>query len=101
VLLHKAALEQHLKDRLGRLFAVCYDLPLYDVTSVYFEGEAIRNPQAQRGYSRDHRPDCKQVNLALIVTREALLESAASAMSGRAESRCTRPSSLLRWIRHR
>ncbi len=69
---HKAALEQHLKDRLGHLFAIQYDLLLYDVTSTYFEGEAARNPQAQRGYSRDHRPDCKQVNLALVVTREGL-----------------------------
>jgi len=69
---HKAALEQHLKHRLGELFAIQYDLLLYDVTSTYFEGEAARNPQAQRGYSRDHRPDCKQVNLALVVTREGL-----------------------------
>ena len=69
---HKAALEQHLKDRLGQLFAIQYDLLLYDVTSTYFEGEAARNAQAQRGYSRDHRPDCKQVNLALVVTREGL-----------------------------
>jgi len=69
---HKAALEAHLKDRLGQLFAIQYDLLLYDVTSTYFEGEATRNPQAQRGYSRDHRPDCKQINLALVVTREGL-----------------------------
>ena len=69
---HKAALEQHLKARLGELFEVQYDLLLYDVTSTYFEGEAAKNPQAQRGYSRDHRPDCKQVNLALVVTREGL-----------------------------
>ena len=41
---------------------------LYDVTSTYFEGEAAANPQAQRGYSRDHRPDCKQVCIALVVT---------------------------------
>jgi len=69
---HKAALEQHLKARLGALFQVQYDLLLYDVTSTYFEGEAAQNPQAQRGYSRDHRPDCKQVNVALVVTREGL-----------------------------
>lgn len=69
---HKEALAQHLKDRLGRLFAVQYDLLLYDVTSTYFEGEAADNPEAQRGYSRDHRPECKQVNLALVVTREGL-----------------------------
>ena len=41
---------------------------LYDVTSTYFEGQAEANPQAQRGYSRDHRPDCKQVCIALVVT---------------------------------
>jgi hypothetical protein len=61
---HKAALEQHLKNRLGELFDLDYDLLLYDVTSTYFEGQAEKNPQAQRGYSRDHRPDCKQVNIA-------------------------------------
>jgi transposase len=41
---------------------------LYDVTSTYFEGQAEGNPQAQRGYSRDHRGDCKQVCIALVVT---------------------------------
>lgn len=69
---HKAALEQHLRARLGELFALDYDLLLYDVTSTYFEGEAAANPLAQRGYSRDHRPDCKQVNIALVVTREGM-----------------------------
>jgi len=69
---HKAALEEHLKTRLGALFALDYDLLLYDVTSTYFEGLAMANPQAQRGYSRDHRPDCKQVNIALVVTRGGL-----------------------------
>jgi transposase len=66
---HKAALEFHLKQRLGELFELEYDLLLYDVTSTYFEGEAQRNGQAQRGYSRDHRPDCKQVCIALVVSR--------------------------------
>jgi len=66
---HKEALERHLKERLGTLFALDYDLLLYDVTSTYFEGLAAANPQAQRGYSRDRRPDCKQVNIALVVTR--------------------------------
>ena len=69
---HKDALEQHLRARLGELFALDYDLLLYDVTSTYFEGEAATNPLAQRGYSRDHRPDCKQVNIALVVTREGM-----------------------------
>ncbi|HYS20638.1 MAG TPA: IS1634 family transposase [Gemmatimonadales bacterium] len=69
---HKPALEQHLVARLGELFALDYDLLLYDVTSVYFEGLAETNPLAQRGHSRDHRPDCKQVCLALVVTRDGM-----------------------------
>jgi len=72
VLPHKPALEKHLKERFTTLFDVRYDLLLYDVTSTYFEGEAVGNPQAQRGYSRDHRPDCKQVCIGLVVTREGL-----------------------------
>ena len=56
-------------ERLGQLFDLEYDLLLYDVTSTYFEGLAEGNPQAQRGYSRDHRPDCKQVCIALVVAR--------------------------------
>ena len=66
---YKAALEKHLKEKLGSLFELDYDLLLYDVTSTYFEGEAADNPLALRGYSRDHRPDCKQVNIALVVSR--------------------------------
>lgn len=65
---HKAALEAHLSQRCGELFAVENEVLLYDVTSTYFEGQAEANPQAQRGYSRDHRPDCKQVLIALVVT---------------------------------
>lgn len=69
---HKRALEQHLKQRLGELFSLDYDLLLYDVTSTYFEGLANANPQAKRGHSRDHRPDCKQVCIALVVTRQGI-----------------------------
>ncbi len=69
---HKVALEQHLVKRLGELFDLSYDLLLYDVTSTYFEGLANANPLAQRGHSRDHRPDCKQVCIALVVTREGM-----------------------------
>jgi transposase len=68
LLVHKAALEAHLSKRCGDLFAVQNEVLLYDVTSTYFEGQAEANPQAQRGYSRDHRPDCKQVCIALVVT---------------------------------
>ena len=67
---HKAKLEQHLKQRYGELFAAEFDVLLYDLTSSYVEGQAERNPMMQRGYSRDHRPDCKQVVIALIVNAE-------------------------------
>lgn len=66
---HKAELETFLKNRFGELFGLEYDLLLYDVTSTYFEGQAKANPQAQRGYSRDHRGDCKQVCIGLVVSR--------------------------------
>ena len=68
LLAHKATLEAHLSKRCGELFAVQNEVLLYDVTSTYFEGLAEGNPQAKRGYSRDHRPDCKQVCIALVVT---------------------------------
>jgi transposase len=69
---HKEALESFLRDRLGELFDLDYDLLLYDVTSTYFEGQAAGNPMAKRGHSRDHRPDCKQVCIALVVTRDGM-----------------------------
>jgi transposase len=69
---HKDGLQQHLKDRLGRLFDIEYDLFLYDVTSTYVEGEHQGSELCQRGYSRDGRPDCKQVCIGLVVTREGL-----------------------------
>ena len=67
---HKAALEKHLRERLGELFELKCELLLYDVTSTYFEGDAAGNPLAQRGYSRDSRPDRPQVCLGLVVTEE-------------------------------
>ena len=70
VLPHKEELEKHLKERVGSLFNLDYDLFLYDVTSTYFEGEAAGNPLAERGYSRDHRGDCKQVLIGLVVTKD-------------------------------
>jgi transposase len=69
---HKDALEQHVKNRLGEMFDLSYEILLYDVTSTYFEGQAQGNVLAQRGYSRDQRPDCKQVNIALVATKEGL-----------------------------
>src|SRR5271166_5087254 len=63
-------IENALKERLGTLFQLDYDLLLYDLTSTYFEGLAEENDLAQRGYSRDHRSDCQQVVLALVLSRE-------------------------------
>ncbi|MDI6809972.1 MAG: IS1634 family transposase [Candidatus Eisenbacteria bacterium] len=72
LLVHKDDLQKHLKQRMGELFHISYDILLYDVTSSYFEGMVSRNPQAQHGYSRDSRPDCKQVCIGLVVTKEGI-----------------------------
>jgi len=69
---HKEAIEKHLKQRLGDLFDLKYDLLLYDITSTYFEGECAGNPMAKRGYSRDSRPDCPQVCIGLVVTTDGI-----------------------------
>lgn len=67
---HKRALEQHLKQRYGELFQASFDVLLYDLTSSYVEGAAEANPLLKRGYSRDHRADCKQLVIALVVNPE-------------------------------
>lgn len=67
---HKEELFGHLQERWKNLFAVSFDVLLYDLTSTYVEGEAELNPKARRGYSRDGRPDCKQVVVALVITPE-------------------------------
>jgi transposase len=67
---HKTKLEQHLKQRYGELFGAEFDVLLYDLTSTYIEGAAEKNPMMRRGYSRDHRPDCEQMVIALIVNNE-------------------------------
>jgi transposase len=66
----KTKIEQHLKQRYGELFQAEFDVLLYDLTSTYVEGAAEENPLMRRGYSRDHRPDCEQLVLALIVNQE-------------------------------
>jgi transposase len=70
ILPHKTKLERHLKDRYGELFGAEFDVLLYDLTSTYVEGAAEKNPMMCRGYSRDHRPDCEQMVIALIVNSE-------------------------------
>lgn len=67
---HKNRIEGHLKQRYGELFGAQFDVLLYDLTSSYVEGAAEANPLMRRGYSRDHRPDCKQLVIALVVNVE-------------------------------
>jgi transposase len=70
ILPHKTKLERHLKQRYGELFSAEFDVLLYDLTSSYVEGAAEKNSMMRRGYSRDHRPDCEQMVIALIVNSE-------------------------------
>jgi transposase len=69
---HKDELCGHLQKCYGELFGCSFDFLFYDLTSTYFEGSAKENPQAKRGYSRDGRPDCPQVCIGLVTTREGL-----------------------------
>jgi len=68
ILEHKAELFVWLRQKWAELFAADFEVLLYDLTSTYFEGEMEGNEKARRGYSRDHRPDCLQVVIALVVT---------------------------------
>ncbi len=63
-------MEQHLKHEYGELFEAQYEVLLYDLTSTNVEGAAEANPMMRRGYSRDHRSDCEQLVIALIVNNE-------------------------------
>ncbi|MGH7275488.1 MAG: IS1634 family transposase, partial [Candidatus Rokuibacteriota bacterium] len=68
----RARIEQALAARERTLFNLDDTIYLYDLTSTYFEGQCPRNPQAKRGYSRDHRPDCKQVVIGLVLDRDGV-----------------------------
>jgi len=69
---HKEKLTQHLLKRYESWFGVGFEFLLYDVTSTFFEGQVLGNTKAARGYSRDSRPDCKQVCIGLVVSPEGL-----------------------------
>jgi transposase len=69
---HKDVLCRHLQNRYGEMFNTTFDFLFYDITSTYFEGTTDGNPQAKRGYSRDSRPDCPQVTIGLVATKEGL-----------------------------
>ena len=85
---HKQELFAYLRQRWQDLFGVQFDILLYDLTSTYFEGEVEETPKAKRGYSRDHRPDCLQVVLALVITPERL-PLAYEVMDGNTSDRTT------------
>ena len=68
VLDHKQELFVYLKQKWADLCRADFEVLLYDPTSTYFEGEMEQNPKARRGYSRDGRPDCVQLAIALVVT---------------------------------
>jgi transposase len=68
VLEHKQELLVWLQQKWADLFHADFEVLLYDLTSTYFEGEMEQNPKARRGYSRDKRPDCLQLVIALVVT---------------------------------
>jgi transposase len=85
---HKAELFQHLRQRWQDLFVTHFDVLFYDLTSTYFEGEAEEIEKAKRGYSRDHRPDCLQVIIALVITPEGF-PLAYEVMDGNTSDRTT------------
>jgi transposase len=85
---HKQELFQHLRERWQDLFATHFDVLFYDLTSTYFEGEAEQIEKAKRGYSRDHRPDCLQVIIALVITPEGF-PLAYEVMDGNTSDRTT------------
>jgi transposase len=88
VLEHKQALFVWLKQQWADLFHADFEVLLYDLTSTYFEGEMQQNPKARRGYSRDHRPDCLQVVIALVITTDGF-PLAYEVMNGNTSDRTT------------
>jgi hypothetical protein len=93
VLEDRQELFAHLQQRWKTLFGISFDVLLYDLTSTYVEGEAELNPKAKRGYSRDGRPDCKQVVVALVITPEGF-PLAYEVMDGNTSDRTTLPGFL-------
>lgn len=88
ILEHKQELFIWLKQKWADLFGADFEVLLYDLTSTYFEGEMEKNPKAQRGYSRDGRPDCLQVVIALVITTDGF-PLAYEVMNGNTSDRTT------------
>ena len=85
---NREAIERELAEREKTLFNLDDSVFLYDLTSTYFEGEAEANPQAKRGYSRDKRPDCKQVVIGLVLDRDGF-PKAHEILDGNLQDRCS------------
>jgi transposase len=90
---HRAVIESALAKREQSLFNLGNTILLYDLTSTYFEGKATLIPKAKRGYSRDHRPDCKQLVVGLVIDREGF-PRAHEIFEGNVQDRQTLPSML-------
>ncbi|MEP7309155.1 MAG: IS1634 family transposase [Acidobacteriota bacterium] len=88
LLAHKQDLFVWLRQQWADLFHADFEVLLYDLTSTYFEGEMEHNPKAKRGYSRDGRPDCLQVVIALVITTEGF-PLAYEVMDGNTSDRTT------------
>src|SRR4030088_1220114 len=99
ILPHKTKLERHLKERCGALFGAGFDVLLYDLTSTCVEGAAEKNPMVRRGYSRDHRPDCEQLVIALIVNSEGFPFSYETFDGNRAD--VSTMETILRMVEHK
>jgi len=93
VLEHKQDLFIWLRQKWADLFHADFEVLLYDLTSTYFEGEMEQNPKARRGYSRDKRPDCLQLVIALVVTTDGL-PLAYEVMNGNTSDKKTLPDFL-------
>jgi transposase len=85
---NREPIERELAEQEKTLFNLDETLYLYDLTSTYFEGLALRNPQAKRGYSRDKRPDCKQVVVGLVLDRDGF-PKAHEVFDGNVQDRAT------------
>src|SRR6266849_616116 len=90
---HRAAIEAELVTRERSLFNLDPTIYFYDLTSTYFEGLAAKNAKAKRGYSRDHRPDCKQVVVGLVVNRDGFPVTH-EIFAGNTQDRTTLPTML-------
>jgi transposase len=88
ILEHKQDLFVWLNQKWADLFHADFEVLLYDLTSTYFEGEMEQNPKAKRGYSRDKRPDCLQLVIALVVTPDGF-PLAYEVMNGNTSERTT------------